>query len=149
MGYPKWNESADVWSVACIVMETFLGDPMFATHDSEEHLALMVRALGPIPRKMRSRCEYSYFRDESHDYELRFFSSRSKARKSSRKYVDNALSLEKMISTHVNMWCKTNDSVWLDTKTQNRFVDFLKGMLKYDPSTRMSAKEALSIALAL
>ena len=60
MGYPKWNESADVWSVACIVMETFLGDPMFATHDSEEHLALMVRALGPIPRKMRSRCEYSY-----------------------------------------------------------------------------------------
>ena len=63
--------------------------------------------------------------------------------------MDNALSLEKMISTHVNMWCKTNDSVWLDTKTKNRFVDFLKGMLKYDPNYRTSAKEALRVALAL
>jgi len=145
LGYPKWNESADVWSVACIVMETFLGDPMFATHDSDEHLALMIRVLGPIPRKMRSRsCCSEYFRDKSHDYELRFSSSRSKASYSSRKYVDNALSLKKMVSTHANVWCEKNDKTWLDQKIQDQFVIFLKNMLAFDPSIRFTARESIS-----
>ncbi|XP_062413971.1 dual specificity protein kinase CLK4-like [Pungitius pungitius] len=44
-----WNQSCDVWSLGCVLMEFYLGHALFQTHDSEEHLAMMERILGPIP----------------------------------------------------------------------------------------------------
>ncbi|XP_077963048.1 dual specificity protein kinase CLK4 isoform X3 [Gasterosteus aculeatus] len=44
-----WNQSCDVWSLGCVLMEFYLGHALFQTHDSGEHLAMMERILGPIP----------------------------------------------------------------------------------------------------
>ncbi|XP_031730078.1 dual specificity protein kinase CLK4-like isoform X3 [Anarrhichthys ocellatus] len=44
-----WNQSCDVWSLGCVLMEFYLGHTLFQTHDSKEHLAMMERILGPIP----------------------------------------------------------------------------------------------------
>uniref|UniRef100_A0A8C4X670 dual-specificity kinase n=1 Tax=Erpetoichthys calabaricus TaxID=27687 RepID=A0A8C4X670_ERPCA len=45
----KWDQSCDVWSLGCILLEYYLGYVVFMTHDSKEHLAMMERILGPIP----------------------------------------------------------------------------------------------------
>ncbi|KAL4659812.1 dual specificity protein kinase CLK4-like isoform X1 [Arapaima gigas] len=45
-----WNQACDVWSLGCILVEYYLGLTLFQTHDSKEHLAMMERVLGPIPR---------------------------------------------------------------------------------------------------
>ncbi|KAM8900643.1 dual specificity protein kinase CLK4-like [Spinachia spinachia] len=47
-----WNQSCDVWSLGCVLMEFYLGHTLFQTHDSEEHLAMMERILGPIPLQL-------------------------------------------------------------------------------------------------
>ncbi|GIX60906.1 serine/threonine protein kinase [Babesia caballi] len=53
-----YDQSADLWSLACIVFELITGDYLFDPHgsSSEErdlnHLQLIVELLGPIPRTM-------------------------------------------------------------------------------------------------
>ncbi len=36
-----WDESSDVWSLACIAMEMYTGEMLFPAHDNLEHLAMM------------------------------------------------------------------------------------------------------------
>merc|ERR1719387_2828658 len=47
-----WNEKSDIWSLGCILMELYTGELLFGTHENLEHLALMERALDPLPEKM-------------------------------------------------------------------------------------------------
>merc|ERR1712151_249051 len=47
-----WNERSDLWSVGCILMELYTGELLFRTHESLEHLALMERAIEPLPSSM-------------------------------------------------------------------------------------------------
>jgi dual-specificity kinase len=54
LGLP-WDESSDIWSLGCILMELYAGELFFATHENLEHLALMEKALGPIPTALTSR----------------------------------------------------------------------------------------------
>ncbi|XP_054610548.1 dual specificity protein kinase CLK4-like isoform X5 [Dunckerocampus dactyliophorus] len=56
-----WNQSCDVWSLACVLMEYYLGQTLFPTHDSKEHLAMMEKILGPIPPHLlkHTRCRAS------------------------------------------------------------------------------------------
>merc|ERR1719387_1745961 len=44
-----WNEKSDIWSLGCILMELYTGELLFGTHENLEHLALMERALDPLP----------------------------------------------------------------------------------------------------
>jgi len=64
-----YDTSADLWSLACMVFELVTGDYLFDPKASEEyprdedHLALFVELLGPIPMKLisRSRRAMTYF----------------------------------------------------------------------------------------
>lgn len=47
-----WKERSDIWSLGCILMELYTGELLFGTHENLEHLALMERIVGPIPKKM-------------------------------------------------------------------------------------------------
>jgi len=48
----EWNHSVDQWSMGCILAELWTGALLFSTHDEVEHLALMERTLGALPRCM-------------------------------------------------------------------------------------------------
>merc|ERR1719382_1156510 len=56
-----YDTSADIWSLACMVFELVTGDYLFDPKASEEyprdedHLALFVELLGPMPGKLISR----------------------------------------------------------------------------------------------
>merc|ERR1719330_406858 len=64
-----YDTSADLWSLACMVFELVTGDYLFDPKASEEyprdedHLALFVELLGPIPTKLiaRGRRSMTYF----------------------------------------------------------------------------------------
>jgi len=45
-----WNYPCDIWSIGCILVEICSGDTLFQTHENLEHLAMMERVLGALPR---------------------------------------------------------------------------------------------------
>ncbi|MEE6527551.1 hypothetical protein FKM82_028993, partial [Ascaphus truei] len=47
-----WAQPCDVWSIGCILFEYYSGFTLFQTHENREHLVMMERVLGPIPRRM-------------------------------------------------------------------------------------------------
>lgn len=47
-----WNESADVWSIACILMEMFLGKRHFICEDDQDQLMAFESTFGQLPEKM-------------------------------------------------------------------------------------------------
>ena len=47
-----WSHPCDLWSVGTIIFELYRGHTLFQTHDNREHLVMMERILGPIPRRM-------------------------------------------------------------------------------------------------
>jgi len=75
-----YDTSADIWSLACMIFELITGDYLFDPKASEEyprdedHLALFVELLGPIPPKLvvRGRRSPTYF---NRRYELRHIKS--------------------------------------------------------------------------
>ena len=48
----EWSAAVDLWSMGCILAELWTGHLLFSTHDEAEHLALMERSLGALPRAM-------------------------------------------------------------------------------------------------
>ena len=48
----EWGVHVDMWSMGCILAELWTGSLLFSTHDEVEHLALMERTLGALPRAM-------------------------------------------------------------------------------------------------
>lgn len=61
----KYNWSVDIWSAACLIFELLTGDYLFDPHSGldydrdEDHLALMIELLGPMPRQLIKRGEFS------------------------------------------------------------------------------------------
>lgn len=45
-----WDRMCDVWSIGCILYELYIGNTLFQTHDNREHLAMMEKTLGKIPK---------------------------------------------------------------------------------------------------
>jgi serine/threonine protein kinase len=48
----QWDEKSDIWSAACILFELYTGDMLFPTHNSIEHLALIIKLIGEFPEWM-------------------------------------------------------------------------------------------------
>lgn len=48
----SWNERSDIWSIGCILMELYIGELLFNTHDDLEHLALMEHVVEPLPNRL-------------------------------------------------------------------------------------------------
>ena len=55
-----WSYPVDIWSIACIMVERLLGEPLFHTHETMEHLAMIERILGHIPKKIASVARFGF-----------------------------------------------------------------------------------------
>ena len=45
-----WDHKSDIWSVGCIIMELYVGELLFPTHENVEHIALIEKVVEPVPQ---------------------------------------------------------------------------------------------------
>ncbi|KAH7372867.1 hypothetical protein KP509_17G025500 [Ceratopteris richardii] len=123
-----WSYPCDIWSIACILLELCSGKVLFQTRDDLEHLAMMERVIGPIP---------SYMIRKSKGQALKYFIQERKLnwpdRYTSRDSIRAVLrirGLRDLVMNHAD-------------KSSRSLLDLLQQMFCYDPSKRITAKEAL------
>uniref|UniRef100_A0A3P9PEK5 dual-specificity kinase n=1 Tax=Poecilia reticulata TaxID=8081 RepID=A0A3P9PEK5_POERE len=111
-----WNQSCDVWSLGCVLIEYYLGRTLFPSHDCGEHLAMMERVLGPIPPRLlkQTRKKHLSWNDAS--------SSEDDIRKHCQPLMQ---------------YMRTN------SEDEKQLFDLLGCMLEYDVSRRITLEEAL------
>ncbi|XP_034943241.1 dual specificity protein kinase CLK2 isoform X4 [Chelonus insularis] len=116
-----WSQPCDVWSIGCILFELYLGITLFQTHDNREHLAMMERILGPIPHRMARKTKTKYFYYGKFEWDEKSTAGR---------YVrDN---------------CKPLHRYMLSEEEEHRqLFDLIQRMLEYEPSYRITLKDAL------
>ncbi|GAA0138613.1 non-receptor serine/threonine protein kinase [Lithospermum erythrorhizon] len=122
-----WSYACDIWSVGCIIVELCTGDALFQTHDDLEHLAMMERVLGPLPQHMLNKADRhadKYLRRNRLDW------PEGAASRDSIRAVHKLPRLQNLIMEHVD-------------HSAGDLINLLQGLLKYDPSDRLTASEAL------
>ncbi|XP_032390131.1 dual specificity protein kinase CLK4 isoform X2 [Etheostoma spectabile] len=116
-----WNQSCDVWSLGCVLMEFYLGRTLFQTHDSKEHLAMMEKILGPIPPHLLKQTRKQH-------------------------YVHNGrLNWDETSSTDEYIWkhCIPLKSMCKKSEEESKLFDLIGSMLEYDVYRRITLEEAL------
>ncbi|KAJ6915046.1 hypothetical protein NC651_017124 [Populus alba x Populus x berolinensis] len=124
-----WSYPCDLWSIGCILVELCSGEALFQTHENLEHLAMMERVLGPLPEHMilkANRGAEKYFRRGS-----RLNWPEGAVSRESIRAVKKLDRLKLMISQNVD-------------SSRSPLIDLLHGLLKYDPSERLTAWQALN-----
>ncbi|KAI9292758.1 kinase-like protein [Neoconidiobolus thromboides FSU 785] len=122
-----WSYPCDLWSVGCILIELITGDAMFQTHENLEHLAMMARALGPLPKVMYERASKTgkaYFKSSA---ELNY--PNDETTKQSLKNVNGVKTVAKI----VNRKGLLGDAL----------TDLITKLLTYEPEDRITAAQAL------
>lgn len=115
-------------------MEFYTGVALFQTHDNLEHLAMMEAVMGKMPTRMAVRgakTKDEFFKQASHSNPTPVLNyPGTRASKQSRKEVRGTRALEDVI--------KQNDVV------NTRFLDLVKKLLIWEPSERLTVREALT-----
>ena len=45
LGNTRWDHKSDMWSLGCILAELYTGNQLFPTHETSEHLEMIVSLL--------------------------------------------------------------------------------------------------------
>ncbi|GFZ21205.1 serine/threonine-protein kinase AFC1 [Actinidia rufa] len=125
-----WSYPCDIWSVGCILVELCSGEALFQTHENLEHLAMMERVLGPIPHHMLKRVDQhaeKYVRRGRLDWP---------EGATSRESIKAVLKLHRL-QVVANLVMHHVDH------SAGDLIDLLQGLLRYDPSLRITAHQAL------
>ncbi|KVI06276.1 Protein kinase, catalytic domain-containing protein [Cynara cardunculus var. scolymus] len=122
-----WSYPCDIWSVGCILVELCSGEALFQTHENLEHLAMMERVLGPLPMHMLKKADRhveKYVRKGRLDW------PEGASSRESIKAVMKLPRLQNLIMQHVD-------------HSAGDLIHVLQGLLRYDPSERLTADAAL------
>lgn len=124
----NYGYACDMWSVGCVVFELLTGFPLFAPYDEPltkdiHHLFLMERMLGPLPISMKSKSKrHKFLFVEKEKYKIKGVEPFA------RMTIEDRLIKQ-----------------FLFTKTDAKSCsEFMLEMLKYNPSTRATAKNLLN-----
>nr|XP_023899135.1 serine/threonine-protein kinase AFC3-like [Quercus suber] len=124
-----WSYPCDLWSIGCILVELCSGEALFQTHENLEHLAMMERVFGPLPEHMIRRADKGaekYFRRG-----LRLNWPEGAVSRESIRAVNKLNRLKDLVSQHVE-------------SSRFSLTDLLNGLLMYEPSERLTARQALN-----
>eukprot|EP01053_Blabericola_migrator_P008143 Blabericola_migrator_1__8142@NODE_41_length_17267_cov_152_291279_g37_i0_p3_GENE_NODE_41_length_17267_cov_152_291279_g37_i0NODE_41_length_17267_cov_152_291279_g37_i0_p3_ORF_typecomplete_len541_score51_63Pkinase/PF00069_25/2_4e53Pkinase_Tyr/PF07714_17/1_9e26Pkinase_fungal/PF17667_1/2_9e07Kinaselike/PF14531_6/5_1e05Kdo/PF06293_14/0_00062RIO1/PF01163_22/0_12_NODE_41_length_17267_cov_152_291279_g37_i01519916821 len=122
-----WDISSDMWSFGCILVELYTGQLLFQTHEHFEHLAMMERIIGTIPKHMLQK---------AHDLNTQ-----------GAKYATNRGTLAWPPATASSASIKLVES--LDSLELHiganyiEFLDLVKSLLQIDPASRPTPQELL------
>ncbi|XP_042003468.1 serine/threonine-protein kinase AFC3-like isoform X1 [Salvia splendens] len=122
-----WTHPCDIWSVGCILVELCTGEALFQTHENLEHLAMMERVLGPLPEHMIQKATKGaekYFRGSRLNW------PEGAVSRDSIRAVRKLDLLKNLVSRHAD-------------SSRSSLVNLLHGLLKFEPSERLTAREAL------
>ncbi|XP_038692797.1 serine/threonine-protein kinase AFC2-like isoform X2 [Tripterygium wilfordii] len=122
-----WSYPCDMWSAGCILVELCSGEALFQTHENLEHLAMMERVLGPLPPHMLKRADRhaeKYVRRGRLDW------PEGATSRESIRAVLKLPRLQNLVMQHVD-------------HSAGELIDLLQGLLRFDPSSRLTAHEAL------
>ncbi|XP_057799579.1 serine/threonine-protein kinase AFC3 isoform X2 [Salvia miltiorrhiza] len=122
-----WTHSCDIWSVGCILVELCTGEALFQTHENLEHLAMMERVLGPLPEHMIEKATKGaekYFRRSRLNW------PEGAVSRDSIRAVRKLDLLKNLVSRHAH-------------SSRSSLVNLLHGLLKFEPSERLTARQAL------
>ncbi|CAF97244.1 unnamed protein product, partial [Tetraodon nigroviridis] len=118
----RWNQSCDVWSLGCVLMEFYLGRTLFMTHDSKEHLAMMEKVLGPIPPHLLKQTRKQQY---VHQGRLNW---------------DQHSSSDDYIRKHCQ---PLKQNMQRSSEEERQLLDLVGCMLEYDVCRRITLEEAL------
>ncbi|PKA57321.1 Serine/threonine-protein kinase AFC3 [Apostasia shenzhenica] len=124
-----WHYPCDLWSVGCILVELYSGEALFQTHENLEHLAMMERVLGPIPEHMIKRSHSSASKYFKRGTQLNW--PEGAVSRESIRAVRKLDRLKDLVSRHVD-------------HSRSSLTDLLHGLLRFEPSERLTALEALN-----
>ncbi|XP_044135476.1 dual specificity protein kinase CLK3-like isoform X1 [Bufo gargarizans] len=117
-----WAQPCDVWSLGCIMFEYYTGSTLFQTHDNREHLVMMEKILGPLPRRMVYKTKkQKYFQNGSLIWDETSADGR---------YVSKNCRLLRTYKRE-------------DSPEHAELFDLLQRMLEYSPTLRITLDEAL------
>jgi len=127
----NWNERSDIWSIGCILMELYIGELLFNTHDDLEHLVLMEHVVELLPHRLLSvtpkdaRDKYLRHRTDSHGAGKWELNRRALSPSSERK-LRRTEKLPDLVAAH-----------------HRQFAEFVGFLLAVDAAKRPSAAKAL------
>merc|ERR1711871_1504643 len=133
-----WSYPSDMWSCGCIIAEIASGELLFPTHDNLEHLAMMEKSIGHFPWRMISK---SHLRSKffHRDGDVRY----EELSNSSKEEVRNCLHLREFCRRAMQTNVSSGNSGQRD---ERNFYQLLRELLILDPKSRVTAKDALSMA---
>lgn len=123
-----WHYPCDLWSIGCILVELCTGEALFQTHENLEHLAMMERVLGPLPQHMVRGANSSASKYFKRGARLNW--PEGSMSRLSIKAVRKLDRLKDLVSRHVEY-------------SRSSLTDLLYGLLCFEPSERLTAREAL------
>ena len=166
----KYDEKIDIWSIACILVELFLGNPILPGVCSYDQLFKITEFIGEIPQYLIENCrnKNKYFIKENnfsdgYYYRLKnlkeYYDEFPNKEKPKYKIQYDLTSLDDLInvkretikmnnSLHNSMHSNLHSST-LSLNSSNSsedlvaFIHLLKGMFQIDPKKRWNAKQCL------
>ncbi|KAN0069982.1 Protein kinase-like domain containing protein [Elaphomyces granulatus] len=152
LGLP-YSSAIDMWSLGCIVVELFLGLPLFPGSSEYNQVARITEMLGMPPSWMLESGKQAgeFFEKTQDEYGRKAWRLKSMEQYSrehntkeqpSKKYFQ-ASTLEDIIRSY-SMPRKNMKQAEIDREINNRvaFIDFVRGLLQINPLERWSPQQA-------
>ncbi|KZT52262.1 kinase-like protein [Calocera cornea HHB12733] len=150
----SYTASIDMWSLGCIVVELFLGLPLFPGTSEFNQITRIVEMLGMPPPYMleMGKSSNDFFKSSLDEYGRKKWRLKSldeycrdkKTTEQPGKKYFSATTLPEIVKTAPNT-NKTNKAVDMEKEANLRLalIDFVQGLLNLDPVQRWSPQQAL------